>query len=119
MVVVGKETCGEITGGERRGLAVDTGVQPVSARKDWDGGPGAPFGETAGVSTEVRVTLSDEQMAAVDGWRAANRIADRSEAVRELVRLGLLGEIARVYQLVAKIRDGGEERVGNGHDRSF
>lgn len=55
----------------------------------------------------VCITLSDEQDAALEGWRAANRIPDRAEAVRELVRIGLLSEIARVYQLVAKLRQNG------------
>lgn len=48
----------------------------------------------------VEVTFTEEQYAALEGWRSANRVGDRSDAVRELVRLGLLAEIARVYRLV-------------------
>lgn len=49
----------------------------------------------------VEVTLTEEQFAALEGWRSANRVGDRSEAVRELVRIGLLSEIGRVYRLIA------------------
>ncbi len=49
----------------------------------------------------VEVTFTEEQYAALEGWRSANRVGERSEAVRELVRIGLLAEIARVYRLVA------------------
>jgi hypothetical protein len=48
----------------------------------------------------VIVTLNDEQMAAAEGWRSAHGISDRAEALGELVRLGLLGEIAKIYRLV-------------------
>lgn len=49
----------------------------------------------------VIVTLSEEQMAAAEGWRVANGIAEQSEALGELVRLGLLSEIAKIYRLVS------------------
>ncbi len=48
----------------------------------------------------VVVSLNHEQMAAAEGWRAAHGIADRAEALGELVRLGLLGEVAKIYRLV-------------------
>jgi hypothetical protein len=64
----------------------------------------------------VEVSLSEEQMAAVEGWRAANRIESRKKAVQELVRLGLLSEIARVYRMVAAARDDFDDRPGNGLD---
>jgi hypothetical protein len=52
----------------------------------------------------VTVALNDEQMAAVEGWRHAHGIADQSEALGELVRLALLGEIAKIYRLVSENR---------------
>ncbi len=52
----------------------------------------------------VEVLLDDEQFAAVEGWRSANLIPTRPEALCELVRLGLLSEIAKIHQLVADIR---------------
>lgn len=52
----------------------------------------------------VEVLLDEEQLAAVEGWRSANLIPTRPEALRELVRLGLLSEIAKIHQLVSDIR---------------
>ncbi len=57
-------------------------------------------------SAEVR--LSDEEIAAVEGWRRANSYDCRAEALRALVRLGLLSEIGRVYRAVTRGSDGGE-----------
>ncbi|MCG6113937.1 MAG: hypothetical protein MEQ84_01955 [Mesorhizobium sp.] len=53
----------------------------------------------------LAISLNNEQMAAVEGWRAANRIESREEAVQELVRIGLLSEIGRIYRIVAGIRE--------------
>lgn len=44
------------------------------------------------------VRLSEEELAAVEGWRQANMFASRADALRELVRLGLLSEIGRIYR---------------------
>lgn len=55
----------------------------------------------------VIVRLNYEQMAAAEGWRAAHGIADRAEALGELVRLGLLGEVAKIYRLVGGNRSRG------------
>ncbi|CAN0473302.1 unnamed protein product, partial [Phaeothamnion confervicola] len=52
----------------------------------------------------INVSLALEELAAVEGWRAANLIASMPDAVRELVRIGLLSEIAKVHQLVEDIR---------------
>lgn len=52
----------------------------------------------------INVSLAGEELAAVEGWRAANLIASLPDAVRELVRIGLLSEIAKVHQLVEDIR---------------
>ena len=65
----------------------------------------------------VEVLLNDEELAAVDGWRCANLLHSNREALRELVRLGLLSEIAKLHQLVEDIRasvDGGSR--SRGHD---
>lgn len=51
-------------------------------------------------SAIVSVELSDEELAAVEGWRRANDLDSHSAAVRQLVRLGLLNEIGRIYQSV-------------------
>ncbi|RST84709.1 hypothetical protein EJC49_19495 [Aquibium carbonis] len=61
----------------------------------------------------VEVTFTEEQYAALEGWRSANRVGDRSEAVRELVRLGLLAEIARVYRLVVGVADSDDGADGS------
>ncbi len=49
----------------------------------------------------VLVNLTDEQLAAADGWRSAHGINDQSEALAELIRLGLLSEIAKIFRLVS------------------
>ena len=59
-----------------------------------------PDGDASGRRYNVLVTLNHEQMAAAEGWRSAHGITDRAEALGELVRLGLLGEIAKIYRLV-------------------
>ena len=46
----------------------------------------------------IGLKLSAEELAAIDGWQVANRLPTREAAMRELVRLGLLAEIGRVYQ---------------------
>lgn len=52
----------------------------------------------------VVVPLNEEERAAVEGWRAANALETSADAVRELVRLGLLSEIARAYRSVTQPR---------------
>lgn len=54
----------------------------------------------------ITLHLSHEEIAAVDGWRVANNLKSRSDAARQLIRLGLLGEIGRLYQSVTRIDDG-------------
>ncbi len=63
-----------------------------------------PCACVSSASDAIKVSLANEELAAVEGWRAANLIDSVPDAVRELVRLGLLSEIARVHQLVADIR---------------
>ena len=48
----------------------------------------------------ISVPLSAEELAAVEGWRVANNFKTRGAAARHLIRLGLLGEIGRLYQSV-------------------
>ena len=59
-------------------------------------------------SIEVSLVLTGEQAAAVEGWRVANQIDSHPEAVKELVRIGLLSEIGRIYRMIAGSRDGDE-----------
>ncbi len=48
--------------------------------------------------SQISIDLTDEELAAVEGWRKANRYASIEQASRELLRLGLLSEIARTYR---------------------
>ncbi len=61
-----------------------------------------------GAFSSAEVVLSDEEIAAVEGWRRANSYDCRAEALRALVRLGLLSEIGRVYRAVTRSSEGGE-----------
>lgn len=58
----------------------------------------------------VVVALNYEQMAAAEGWRSAHGIDDQAEALGELIRLGLLSEVAKIYRLVCASR-GPEPRI--------
>ena len=62
-------------------------------------------------TTQVRLT--EEEFAAIEGWRRANRFASRDEAMRELIRLGLLSEIGRIYRAVTRRQQGDGEASGN------
>ncbi len=53
----------------------------------------------------VTVFLDDEELAAVKGWAAANNMISVSDAARELLRLGLLSEVAETYRRVAMRND--------------
>ncbi|MEM8538256.1 MAG: hypothetical protein AAGF56_10385 [Pseudomonadota bacterium] len=46
---------------------------------------------------KIEVPMSREELAAVEGWQQANQINSREAAIRQLVRLGLLSEIGRIY----------------------
>ncbi|MEM7507850.1 MAG: hypothetical protein AAF415_14000 [Pseudomonadota bacterium] len=48
--------------------------------------------------TSLSIELSDEELAALEGWRKANRVQSLETATRELLRLGLLSEIGRTYR---------------------
>ncbi len=76
--------------------------------------------ESAPRRHRVIVSLSDEQMAAAEGWRVAHGITEQSEALGELVRLGLLSEIAKIYKLVSDKRPppSGSNRNGRNYKNS-
>lgn len=57
----------------------------------------------------VLISMNDELIAAVEGWRSAHGLSEQSEALGELVRLGLMSEIAKIYRLVADTRPTGPE----------
>ncbi|MEL7468898.1 MAG: hypothetical protein AAFN27_10620 [Pseudomonadota bacterium] len=50
--------------------------------------------------SRIVVPLNAEELAAVEGWRRANELDSQETAIRQLVRLGLLNEISRIYQSV-------------------
>lgn len=52
----------------------------------------------------VAAYVNDDLIAAVEGWRRAHGVAEQPEALGELVRLGLMSEVAKIYRLVC--RDG-------------
>lgn len=60
----------------------------------------------------VMVALNYEQMAAAEGWRAAHGISDQAEALGELIRLGLLSEVAKIYRLVCDNRGSDSRQHG-------
>jgi hypothetical protein len=45
--------------------------------------------DTSRRENRFHVCLSDQELATVDDWRFANRVATRAEAVRRLIALGL------------------------------
>ena len=56
--------------------------------------------------TSVVIALDEEEVAAVEGWRQANLFTSQSDAVRALLRLGLVSEIARTYRSLTLPRNG-------------
>jgi hypothetical protein len=77
---------------------VDAGELAVSQTK-----PGSSDGPTSR-RYNVVVALNCEQMAAAEGWRSAHGIEDQAEALGELIKLGLLSEVAKIYKLVSEKR---------------
>lgn len=53
----------------------------------------------------IAINLDKEEVAALEGWRVANNCDTTHQAVRVLLRLGLLSEIAKVYENVSTVRD--------------
>ena len=60
--------------------------------------------------SQVLVTIDDELLAAVEGWRQAHAL-DQPEAIGQLIRLGLLSEIAKIYRLVSDKRHPSDNKV--------
>ena len=56
-------------------------------------------------SDSIAISLDEEEVAAIEGWRAANNCDTTNQAVRVLLRLGLLSEIAKVYESVSTVRE--------------
>lgn len=64
--------------------------------------------ESRNVGSElIDVLVSEEELAAIEGWRQANGFATVESAARHLIRLGLLSEIGRIYR---SVRSDGEPR---------
>lgn len=51
------------------------------------------------------VQLSASELSAVEAWRNAKSIGSQAEALRELVKYGLLVEIRRIYERSERDRD--------------
>lgn len=86
---------------------------------DGDLGPGDAFLRRYCVTAYV----DDDLIAAVEGWRRAHGVAEQPEALGELVRLGLMSEVAKIYRLVCQDgrsddRIGGESGKRRRHSRS-
>jgi len=58
--------------------------------------------------TLLEVELDDDELAAIEGWRQANLFGSRADALRALVRLGLMSEIGRTYRSLMLENDGEE-----------
>ena len=56
-------------------------------------------------SDSIAIRLDQEEFAAIEGWRAANNCDTTNQAVRVLLRLGLLSEISKVYESVSTVRE--------------
>lgn len=61
------------------------------------------FSGESSATHRILVAVSDELLAAVEGWRQVHGV-EQSEAIGTLVRLGLLSEIAKIYRLVSDKR---------------
>lgn len=53
---------------------------------------------------KVEVILSEDELAVLDGWRKANEYTSIEDAMRMLVKLGLLGEVGRAYRKLQEDR---------------
>lgn len=62
-----------------------------------------PERESSG-TVQFSVVLNAEELSAVKGWKYANDADSTPQALRELVRLGLLSEISGAYGLIKSIR---------------
>lgn len=64
--------------------------------------------------TLLEVSLDEEELAAVEGWRQANMLTSQEDAVRALLKLALISEVARTYRSLFRDPAASE----NGHDPS-
>lgn len=87
----------------------------TASKEPTDRGSTGPQQQTA--RHRVIVTLTDEHIAAVEGWRMAHGMIGQSEALGELVRLGLLSEIAKIFRLVSENRNSASDRGRSGNTR--
>lgn len=62
-------------------------------------------GDLEKIEIRLEIGFSAEEMAAIEGWRQANDFGSQSDALRHLVRLGLLSELGRVYQSIDRTGD--------------
>ncbi len=53
----------------------------------------------------VAIELNTTELSAAEAWRESSCIGTRAEALRELVRLGLLSEIRKVYENSERCRE--------------
>lgn len=51
------------------------------------------------------VILKSDELEAVEGWRSANNVNSIGQALRELVRIGLLSELAETHELITQLRN--------------
>lgn len=72
-----------------------------------DGAGGSAAGDGTLRRYCVAATVNDDLIAAVEGWRRAHGLAEQSEALGELVRLGLMSEVAKIYRLVCRDENAG------------
>ena len=49
-------------------------------------------------ANRIEIYLKDEELAALEGWRAANQLPNHAAAARQLIQLGLLSEIGKIYR---------------------
>jgi hypothetical protein len=64
----------------------------------------------------VLIEVDDELLAAVDGWRHAHGLR-QTEAIGQLIRFGLLSEIAKIYRLVSDKRPSDRGKVASRKER--
>src|SRR5262245_51937227 len=72
-------------------------------RPDHRGANGQSNGHCPVEQHTVVVLLTEEEKVALEAWREANLSGTLSDAARQLMRLGLQGELARIQMLVSDV----------------
>lgn len=72
--------------------------------RDFSNLPGDSLERGSGGQIQLSVSVPTDLVSAVEGWRNANNLKTTDEALETLVRLGLLGEIAKTYETVKRIQ---------------